>query len=412
MPLDDIDIDTESAPRADAPARPQREADRPRRRDDTDDGKPRDEAVQSDDAAEGDAKGGAQVKKGDKPKKKGPWLWIVFAVIVFGLAVGGGLWWWSTRDLQGTDDAYTDGNAVAIAPKISGYVIEMNVGDNRPVHKGDVLIRIGSREQAAQRDQARAQVMAAQGSLDAARVNAQLVRATAPAKLASARAQRESSAATLIQRAQDYRRQTSVSRAATTQQSIDEATSGQSQAKASVAQADAAIAEAAPVAQLVAQADAQAEQLQGQLDLARAQLAQAEVVLSYGTVLAPQDGTVTKRNVNLGNYVAAGGQILALVTPEVWVTANFKESELRRMRPGQDVDVRVDAYPQLRLRGRVDSVQLGTGSKFSAFPAENATGNYVKIVQRVPVKIVITDGLDPGLPLPLGLSVAPTVHLK
>jgi len=101
-----------------------------------------------------------------------------------------------------------------------------------------------------------------------------------------------------------------------------------------------------------------------------------------------------------------------LVTPDIWVTANFKESKLDRMRPGQRVDISVDAYPDLKLTGHVDSIQLGSGGRFTAFPAENATGNFVKIVQRVPVKILIDGGLDPKLPLPLGLSVEPTVRLK
>ena len=106
-------------------------------------------------------------------------------------------------------------------------------------------------------------------------------------------------------------------------------------------------------------------------------------------VTAPQDGWITKRNVEAGNYVTPGQQIFSIVTPDVWITANFKENQLDRMRPGQKVKIEVDAYPQLDLRGHVDSIQLGSGSKFTAFPPENATGNFVKIVQRVPVKIVI-----------------------
>ncbi len=134
--------------------------------------------------------------------------------------------------------------------------------------------------------------------------------------------------------------------------------------------------------------------------------------LSFTRITAPQDGWVTRRNVEQGNYLQPGGQIMALVTPDLWVTANFKETQLARMRAGQRVGIEVDAYPKLDLKGHVDSVQLGSGSKFSAFPAENATGNFVKIVQRVPVKIVIDSGLDPNQPLPLGLSVTPTVYFK
>jgi membrane fusion protein (multidrug efflux system) len=145
--------------------------------------------------------------------------------------------------------------------------------------------------------------------------------------------------------------------------------------------------------------------------LARAQLDQAMLNLSWTRVTAPQDGWITKRNVEQGNYLQAGQSVLAIVTPELWITANFKESQLDRMRPGQKVDIGIDAYPHLKLVGHVDSIQLGSGSRFTAFPPENATGNYVKIVQRIPVKILIDAGLDPALPLPLGISAVPTVHL-
>ena len=107
-----------------------------------------------------------------------------------------------------------------------------------------------------------------------------------------------------------------------------------------------------------------------------------------------------------------GEQIMSIVSPDIWITGNFKENQLDRMRPGQHVTIAVDAYPHLHLTGHVDSLQLGSGSKFTAFPPENATGNFVKIVQRVPVKIVIDNGLDPNLPLPLGISVTPTVHFR
>ena len=165
------------------------------------------------------------------------------------------------------------------------------------------------------------------------------------------------------------------------------------------------------VPQFVAEAEAQVRQLEAQVALARAQLDQAQLNLSWSTVTAPQDGWITKRNVEQGNYVQAGQSIFSIVTPEVWITANFKEFQLDRMRPGAQVDISVDAYPNLKLTGHVDSIQLGSGSRFTAFPPENATGNYVKIVQRIPVKIVIDSGLDPDLPLPLGMSAVPTVRL-
>jgi membrane fusion protein (multidrug efflux system) len=154
----------------------------------------------------------------------------------------------------------------------------------------------------------------------------------------------------------------------------------------------------------VAQREAQVQQAQAQLD-------SANLNLSYTEVRAPSDGFITKRNVQLGSYLPVGATMFLIVTPNFWITANFKEGQLGRMRPGDAVDVRVDAYNGVLLHGHVDSIQYGSGSRFSAFPTENATGNYVKIVQRVPVKIVIDSGLDPNAPLPLGLSVSPVVRL-
>lgn len=167
-----------------------------------------------------------------------------------------------------------------------------------------------------------------------------------------------------------------------------------------------------PVPQRIGEADTQVGQLTGQVEQAQARLKQALLNLSWTVVTAPQDGWITKRNVEVGNYVAPGQQIFSVVAPEVWITANFKETQLDRMRRGQSVAIKLDAFPHLDLRGHVDSVQLGTGAKFTAFPPENATGNFVKIVQRVPVKIVIDQGLQPDVPIPLGVSAVPTVTVR
>ena len=121
---------------------------------------------------------------------------------------------------------------------------------------------------------------------------------------------------------------------------------------------------------------------------------------------------MTQRNVDVGTYAQAGQQVFYIVTPNVWVVANFKETQLARMQPGQAVTIRVDSYPKLKLHAHIESIQQGSGARFTAFPAENATGNFVKIVRRVPVKITIDSGLDPYAGLPLGISVEPTVQLK
>jgi membrane fusion protein (multidrug efflux system) len=210
----------------------------------------------------------------------------------------------------------------------------------------------------------------------------------------------------------DYRRQTGVDKRATTQQSIDQASTQVKSADAQLREDEAAIKIADTIPQTLSQAQAQVDQAKAQVDQARAQLADAELNLSYTEIRAPQAGFITRRAVQLGTFAQAGQTLFALVTDDLWVTANFKENQLDRMRVGQHVDMTLDAYSQVKLGGHIDSIQMGTGSRFSAFPSENATGNYVKIVQRVPVKIVIDTGLDPNHPLPLGLSVNPAVQLK
>ena len=154
------------------------------------------------------------------------------------------------------------------------------------------------------------------------------------------------------------------------------------------------------------------KQRQAQLAQAQADVAQARVRLSYSYIRAPQDGSITMRNVEFGTYVQTGQQVFYIVPPMLWVVANFKETQLSRMRIGDRVLITVDAYPSLKLHGHIDSIQQGSGAQFSAFPAENATGNFVKIVRRVPVKIIIDSGLPRGTGLPLGISVEPTVYLK
>jgi membrane fusion protein (multidrug efflux system) len=275
-----------------------------------------------------------------------------------------------------------------------------------------VLVRIDPRPFVDARDQARGALDMAEGQLAATRYAVEVARKNFPARLDSARAQRDAAAAVLFRAQTDLKRQLGLPKAATTQQAVDEAIAAERQATAQLAEAEAAVREAEPVQANISQVEAQAKQLQGNVEQARAQLAQAELNLDWSVVKAPQDGWVTKRNVDPGNYATAGAAILSLVTSQVWITANFKETQLDRMRAGQPVRITVDAYPGLDLHGHVDSVQLGSGSKFTAFPPENATGNFVKIVQRVPVKIAIDSGMDPKLPLPMGISVEPTVNVK
>ncbi len=398
MSLDDEDAGghdeprvEEQSPRRDRPAKP------------NDDSKPKD-----DQKAEG-----KQADEQDKTgKKSSPWVKIIGAIVVLAAIAGGVAYYLSTKDQESTDDAYTDGRSLTISPKVAGYVIELLVNDNQRVKAGDVLARIDPRDYIVARDQARASLLQAQAQQRAAQLNTEIARKNFPARLLQAQGQLQQAQGQLYQAQAEYKRQHGVAKEATTQQNVDNSTAQLTLAQGQVTAAQAAVAQAEPVQQNIGNAEEQVSQIDAQIKTAQSQLDQSELNLSYATIKAPQDGWITKRNIEVGNYLQVGASIFSIVTPEVWVTANFKESQLDRMRVGQTVHFAVDAYPHLKLDGHVDSIQLGSGSRFTAFPPENATGNFVKIVQRVPVKLVIDRGMDPAAPLPLGISVVPTVELK
>jgi len=351
--------------------------------------------------------------KDDGPEKPKSRLPIIILIVVAVLALIGGLiYWFMTRNQVDTDDAYTEGNAVSIAPKVSGYVVENRINDNVFVHAGDLLLKIDPRDYIVARDQAQASLDAALAQQATAEVDLQTTRVRAPANLAQAEAQLAQAHASLDQSENDSKRQHGVDPRATTQTNLDQATTAVRSNAANVKSAQAQVAVAALVKETIQTAEATLLQRKAQVEQARANLAQAQLNLSYTEVRAPQDGQITRRNVDQGTFAQAGQQVFYLVTRDVWVVANFKETQLDRMRVGQLVDVKVDAYSQLHLSGHVESIQGGSGARFTAFPAENATGNFVKIVRRVPVKIVIDHGLEHWPFLPLGLSVEPTVYLQ
>ncbi|ELY3467112.1 HlyD family secretion protein [Cronobacter universalis] len=369
---------------------------------------PQDDHSKNEDNGKGNGKGEGETRK--RPGKK---PLIILGIVVIIMVIGAIIWWFMTRNLETTDDAFIEGDAVTIAPKVAGYVTELRVKDNQRVKKGDLLVVIDPRDAAAQRDQAQAQLSLAESQLHQAQAQLALAKVQYPAQRDQAKAQVLRAQAELANARAEYQRQRGVDPRATSKQNIDAASAQLRSAEAGLANAQAQLEVAEQVQLQIRQQETNVEARQSQVAQARAQLQTAELNLSYTEVRAPFDGYVTKRNVQNGTLVQAGSALFSLVSPDIWVVANFKESQLERMRPGDKVEISVDAFPDLELQGHVESIQQGSGSRFSAFPAENATGNFVKIVQRVPVKIVIDKGLENwNQPLPLGLSVEPEVTVE
>jgi membrane fusion protein (multidrug efflux system) len=340
-----------------------------------------------------------------------PWVMGTIIIAAVLLIVGALMYWLTTRNKITTDDAFVDGRAGSVASRVAGAIISLDVNDNQFVHAGDPLVHLDPRPFRLALAQAEAELATSRAQLAAQRHGQLISSRNFPAQLAQAQAQLRSARAGLEKARNDERRQHELSGTATTAQEADAIRVALSQAQAQVSASEAQVRQAGAIPARLSQVEAQVNQQQGAQSDAEAKLAQAELNLDWSVVRAAQDGWVTKRSVETGDYVNVGQQIMALVSPQIWITANFKENQLSRVRPGQQVSIGIDMYPKLRLRGHIDSMQLGSGTKFSTFPAENATGNFIKIVQRIPIKIDIDSGLDLNFPLPLGASAQPTVEL-
>ncbi|WP_294641308.1 HlyD family secretion protein [uncultured Aureimonas sp.] len=338
--------------------------------------------------------------------RRHPFIVLLVLVAIVAAAVGGYVYWQTAiYPYESTDDAFIDSRQFAVSPQVAGYVSEVPVSDNEHVEAGDVILRIDPRDYQAAVDEADARIAAAQAAISGA--DAQIAAQQAQVSEAQAAvAQNEAS----VQFAQEEaaRAQQLVRSGAGTVQTAQQQTSNLRQAQAELNRSRAA----------VTAADKQVGSLQAQratsvadLREANAQAVQARLNLSYVTVTAAQPGRVVKLTGAVGQYVQTGQSVAMFVPDDIWVTANFKETQITDMRPGQPVDIRIDAYPDHKIRGHVDSVQPGSGTAFSLLPAENATGNYVKVVQRVPVKIV-ADGWPQDVSIGPGMSVVPTVTVR
>ena len=367
-----------------------------------------------DDKGKNDDKDGndGNTKSGDRKGKKKRWPIAVLIIVTLAVIAAGVVYYLLTKDEQSTDDAYTEGNAVAIAPHVSGYIVERHVDDNSFVHAGDLMLRIDQRDYINARDQARANLDLARAQLKSAEIDLAIARVRYPSERQQSDAQLDQARANQLNAGREFQRQRSVDQRATTQTTLDQATAQYRSTSATVREMKAQLQVASLVGPNIEGTATTLKQRQAQVEQAEASLAQAEVNLSYTEIRAPFDGKVTRRNVDVGTYAQPGQQVFYVTSPQTWIVANFKETQLNRMRLGQHVTIEIDAYPSLKIHGHVDSIQQGAGARFTTFPSENATGNFVKIVRRVPVKILIDDGVDQRQGLPLGLSVEPTVDLK
>ena len=332
---------------------------------------------------------------------------LLFAVAILVIAGYAAWWWHSARFVQSTDDAYVGGDISVISTKVSGYVSEIAIQDNMAVKKGDLLVRLDDRDYQAALLKAQGEEAAQEAALADIAATRQLQLATisgASASLGAARAQTSKAAG-------DSQRYSALASSAAISQQVR----ANAQADYQKAQAEErkALADQNVAQRQLAVLDAKEQQIRAMLIQAKASTELARLNLSHTEIRAPFDGMVGNRRAWMGGYVTSGTQLLALVpTHGLWIDANFKENQLARMQTGQPAKIRADVMPDRLFHGHVVSLSPATGSRFSILPAENATGNFTKIVQRVPVRIAL-DGDDDrlGLLRP-GLSVTVTVDEK
>ncbi|EGW20785.1 HlyD family secretion protein [Methylobacter tundripaludum] len=330
---------------------------------------------------------------------------LLILLIAIPLIAGTGYWLLDRQHYETTDDAYLQSNIVLISPRVQGYVTHIAVNDNQAVKQNDVLVTIDDRDYQARVIQAEANISAEVAHIERLRAMKTSQHAhieTAGANIVAVQARREQ-----IQK--DLQRVNNlIDRGSAARQSLDKV---QSESKQAAAELRGSQASASAEHNQLATLDIEITETEARLENAQAQLTLAKIDLEHTQVKAPVDGIIGNRGVQLGQLVRPGVALASLVqNSKIWVEANFKETQLQHMRLGQPVTVKVDAYPDLELTGKVDSFSPASGSEFSILPEENATGNFTKIVRRVPVKIVFDSAENIQLLRP-GLSVAVKVKV-
>lgn len=325
-----------------------------------------------------------EIKDGNKLHTKR--YWVLFGVIIATIIIG--FLVFEALKYQSTDDAYVDTTTVSVSPKVSGQIVEVRVKDNQAVKAGDVVAVIDKVDYKVKLEQATA-------AYERALLNQQNAHANLNAANSEiALAQKD------VERYQNLYAAGAVSK-----QKLDQAITKLDSLKATQTTAEQAIFSAdTSKAAKVADAD---------LNVLKAQKRAAELALEYTDILAPIDGTVSNKKVEVGMMVQPGSPLFVVVPHDVWVVANYKETQIRGMKEGMPVDIKIDTYPNKVFKGKIDSIQRSSGAKASLFPPENAVGSFVKIVQRIPVKIVFTEKIDPNeYSIIPGMSVVPKIKVK
>ncbi|NLS03560.1 HlyD family secretion protein [Rhizobium sp. P32RR-XVIII] len=344
-----------------------------------------------------------------KSRKGGVKKAVILAVLLAGAAYGvhfGHHYWTVGRFIESTDDAYVKADYTTIAPKVAGYIKDVLVNDNDVVKAGQVLARIDDRDFQAALNQAKADVKAAEAAITNIDAQVDLQQSI----IGQAKASLGASQASLVFAKSDAARNARLTtNGAGTQSRAEQSQSLMDQASAAVERDQAAVVAAQNKVPVL---KTQRNQAVAQRDRALAVAHQAELNLSYTNIVAAVDGTVGARSIRVGQFVTSGTQLMAIVPlHSVYIVANFKETQLTYVQPGQPVEIKVDSFPDLEVKGHVDSVSPASGLEFSLLPPDNATGNFTKIVQRIPVKIVIDDE-DLAGRLRSGMSVEPEVDTK
>jgi membrane fusion protein (multidrug efflux system) len=333
-----------------------------------------------------------------------PWAVAAAVIVIIAIVVGVLLWWLHARHFESTDDAFIDARTVQISAQVAGQIVNVAVSDNQSVAEGAVLVSIDPRNYLAAQAQARAQF--AQAKAQVANLGAQID--AQQAKIVEAERQVTQAQAALDFSQQENRRyQDLLKQGAGTEQRAQQANSDLTQKTAALAGAK---ANATAADKQLTVLRTQRDSAKAQVQAARAALDKANADLDRTTIVAPTAGRIANLSAAKGDYAQPAQALMNLVPNHVWVTANFKETELADMRAGQPVDIEIDAYPGKVFHGHVASIQPGSGAAFSLLPAENATGNFVKVVQRVPVKI--TFDKSPSVELGPGMSVVPSVKVR